>query len=76
MPDITHGTPWPYILLGVGYGALAIAVLVAGAIRQERTAAALRRNSYSELSLPLVRWMTGGALALAFGTLIVILAKL
>jgi uncharacterized membrane protein YidH (DUF202 family) len=76
LPDITHGTRWPYLLLGVGYGVLAIAVLVAGAIRQERTADALRHDSYSELSLSLVRWLTAGALVLSVGTLIIVIAKL
>jgi uncharacterized membrane protein YidH (DUF202 family) len=76
LPDITHGTRWPYVLLGIGYGVLAIAVLLAGAIRQEQTADALRRNSYSELSLSLVRWLTAGALLLSVGTLIIVIAKL
>jgi putative membrane protein len=76
LPDITHGTRWPYVLLGAGYGLLAIAVVVAGALRQQRTAEALRRGSYSEMSSALVLGLTGGALLLALGTLILVLVKL
>jgi putative membrane protein len=76
LPDITHGARWPFTLLGIGYGILAIAVLLAGAVRQQRTAEALRNNTYSEMSISLVMWLTAGALVLAVGTLIIIIAKL
>jgi uncharacterized membrane protein YidH (DUF202 family) len=76
LPYVTHGARWPFTLLGIGYGVLAIAVLLAGAVRQQRTAEALRRKSYSELSTSLVLWLTAGALVLAVGTLIIVAAKL
>ncbi len=76
LPDVSHGPRWPFTLLGIGYAVLAIAVLLAGAVRQQRTAAALRRNSYSEMSFALMMWLTAGALVLAVGTLIIVLVKL
>lgn len=76
LPDVSHGARWPFTLLGIGYGLLAIAVLLAGAVRQQRTADALRRGSYSEMSRSLVLWLTGGALVLAVGTLIIVIVKL
>jgi uncharacterized membrane protein YidH (DUF202 family) len=76
LPYVTHGARWPFTLLGIGYGVLAIAVLLAGAVRQQRTAEALRRSSYSEMPLMLVRWLTGAALVLAVGTLIIVVAGL
>jgi uncharacterized membrane protein YidH (DUF202 family) len=76
LPDVVHSARWPFTLLGIGYALLAIAVLVAGAIRQRRTAEALRRGSYSEMSTALVLWLTAGALVLAVGSLILIVVKL
>lgn len=69
VPSLTHGTRWPFRLLGLGYGALAVAVLVVGALRQQRAAEALRRGSYAQLSSPLVMWLTAAGVVLATGTL-------
>jgi hypothetical protein len=41
-------------------------------VRQQRTADALRRGSYAELSSPLVMWLTAAAVALSVGALIVV----
>jgi uncharacterized membrane protein YidH (DUF202 family) len=72
LPGLTGGTRWPLKLLGIGYGVIAIAVLVIGAIRQKSVASALRRGSYEELSTPLVMWLTAAAVALSIATLVVI----
>jgi putative membrane protein len=72
LPGLTGGTRWPLKLLGIGYGVIAVAVLVIGAMRQKSVAAALRRGSYEELSMPLVTWLTAAAVALSVATLVVI----
>lgn len=72
LPGLTGGSRWPLKVLGLGYGVVAIAVLVIGAIRQRQVAAALRRGSYEELSTPLVMWLTAAAVALSIATLVVI----
>ncbi len=72
LPGLTGGSRWPLKVLGLGYGLVAIAVLVIGAIRQRQVAAALRRGSYEELSTPLVMWLTAAAVALSIATLVVI----
>jgi uncharacterized membrane protein YidH (DUF202 family) len=72
LPSLTHGARWPFRLLGLGYAAVAIAVLVIGAVRQQRVAEALRRGSYDQLSSPLVLWLTAAAVLLAAGTLAVV----
>ena len=46
VPELTHGARWPFRVLGIVYGLIAVAVLVIGAVRQQRTADALRRGSY------------------------------
>jgi putative membrane protein len=72
VPLITKGAGWPFRLLGIAYGLLAVAVLVIGAFRQQRTAEALRRGSYEELSSPLVMWLTAAAIAIAVGSVILV----
>jgi putative membrane protein len=72
VPGVTHGVRWPFRVVGIGYGLLAIAALVAGAIRQRRTSDALRRGSYEALSSPLVTWLTVAAIVLSIGTLALI----
>jgi uncharacterized membrane protein YidH (DUF202 family) len=76
LPFISKGARWPFELLGIGYGVLAIAVLLTGAIRQQSTARALRHGGYSELTPSLVVWMTAGALVLAVATLVIIAVDL
>lgn len=44
LPGLTGGARWPFRLMGLGYAALAVAVLVVGAARQHRAAEALRRG--------------------------------
>jgi uncharacterized membrane protein YidH (DUF202 family) len=72
LPGLTGGARLPLRLLGLGYGLVAIAILVIGAVRQSRVAAALRRGDYEELSSPLVMWLTAAAVALAVATLLII----
>ena len=72
IPVVTHSTRWPFRVIGVGYGALAIAALIAGAIRQRRTDDALRRGSYEALSSPLVMWLTAAAVVLSVGAVALI----
>jgi putative membrane protein len=72
LPGLTDGSHLPLRLLGVGYGALAVAVLVIGAVRQNRVAAALRRGDYEEISSSLVVWLTVAAVGLGIATLVVV----
>ena len=72
LPGLTGGARWPLQALGLGYGVLAIAVLITGAVRQSRVATAMRRGSYEALSGPLVNWLTAAGIALALATLVVI----
>lgn len=76
LPVLTRGPRWPFRLLGLGYGALAVAVLIAGAVRQQRTASALRRGEDAQLPSPVALWLTAAAVALATGTLVLVAAAL
>lgn len=76
VPVVTNGARWPFRLIGIGYGVLAVIALVAGAVRQRRTADALRRGAYEELSSPLVAWLTAGGVLLAAGTIALVAVRL
>ena len=76
LPGLTSGARWPFRLLGLGYGMLAVAVLVVGAVRQQRAAEALRRGGYGQLSTPLVMWLTAAAVALSTATLALVVVAL
>jgi uncharacterized membrane protein YidH (DUF202 family) len=72
LPGLSGTNGWELKALGFGYGALSVALLVVGALRQHRVAAALRQGSYVPLSTPLVNWLTAAGIALALATLVVI----
>jgi putative membrane protein len=76
LPSLAEGSKWELRALGLGYGALAVVVLVIGAVRQARVAEALRRGSYDQLGASTVVWFTAAAVALAVATLIVIAVAL
>lgn len=76
LPGLAHGALWPFRVLGLGYGLLSVAILLAGARRQQRAAAALRRGGFDELSSPLVAWLTAGAIALSVIAMVLVLAAL
>jgi uncharacterized membrane protein YidH (DUF202 family) len=72
VPGLTKGAAGPLKLLGIGYGLLAIAILVIGGARERRVSAALRRGDYHRLSLPLVTRLTVAGIGLSLVTLGVI----
>jgi uncharacterized membrane protein YidH (DUF202 family) len=72
LPGFAEGARWPLKLLGLSYGALAVAILVIGGVRQARVAEALRSGAYDELSSPLVMWLTAVAVLLAVATIAVV----
>ncbi len=76
VPELTHGARWPFRVLGIAYGLIAVAVLVFGGMRQQRTAEALRRGSYNELSSPLVLWLTAAAVAVSLGAVVLVAVRL
>lgn len=74
LPSVTGGSRWPYAFLGIGYGVIAVAVLMTGLVRQRRISAALRRGGYSELPESLVVAFTVSALVLVVATLVIVAA--
>ena len=76
LPSLTHGARWPFELLGIGYGMVAIAVVVAGGLRQRRAADALRRGEFDALSGSMVIVFTVAVVTLGAATIAVIAATL
>ncbi len=76
LPGLAAGPRWPLTLLGIGYGVLAMAILIIGALRQHRVAGALRAGAYTELSPPLVWSLTLGTIVLGLGTLLAVAVEL
>src|ERR1700733_64411 len=76
LPELTHGARWPFRALGIAYGLIAVAVLVLGAVRQQRTNEALRRGSYSPLSSPTVLYLTAAAVVVSLGSIVLVAIRL
>ena len=75
-PDLLQVAAWPYVVLGSGYGVIAIALLVTGASRQRKLARALERGEHAPLSFAVVATFTFGGTLLAVMTVVVVLAQL
>lgn len=74
-PELLDVASWPYIVLGIGYAALAIGLLVMGALRQRDLEHAVVSGSQAPLSLRLVAVFTGGGIALALLTVVLVVAQ-
>src|SRR4051794_8921534 len=67
-PELLHVAATPYIVLGCGYGALAMGLLLAGAARQRRLQRAVDLGETSRMPFWLVAAFTLGGVALAMMT--------
>jgi uncharacterized membrane protein YidH (DUF202 family) len=74
-PSLLGVTSWPYIALGVGYAALAVALLVLGAHRNRSLQRAVETGAPVPLSFRLVAVFTLGGVALALGTIALVVAQ-
>lgn len=57
-PELTTGSRWPFVVLGVAFAALAMAFMVYGIVRHHRMERAIERGGFAPM---------GGAAATAFG---------
>jgi putative membrane protein len=74
-PELLDVASWPYALLGLGYATIAVGLLVMGAIRQRDLERALATGARAPLSLRLVALFTGGGVALALATVVLVVAQ-
>ena len=75
-PDVLQVSAWPYVILGCGYAAVAIGLLVIGASRQRQLQRALASGEQAPLSFALVATFTIAGTLLAVTTIVMVLAQL
>jgi putative membrane protein len=74
-PELLDVAPWPYILLGCLYAALAVGLLLVGALRQRELEHALRTGGHAPLLFRTVGLFTTGGIALAVLTVVLVVAQ-
>jgi uncharacterized membrane protein YidH (DUF202 family) len=74
-PKLLDVAPWPYIVLGCGYAALAVALAIVGAQRQREWEHALRTGGHAPLRFRTVAVFTAGGVALAVLTVVLVIAQ-
>jgi putative membrane protein len=74
-PELLDVAPWPYVVLGCGYAALAVGLLLAGAQRQRALEHALRTGRHVPLRFRTVAAFTIAGVALALLTVVLVVAQ-
>lgn len=75
VPNLVEGSRTPYVVLGAGYALLAAAVFAGAAVRRRQVDQALARGDYVGVGERGVLALTLVAMALALGTLVVIIVQ-
>jgi putative membrane protein len=73
-PQVLHVASWPYVLLGAGYGVLAIGMVIVGANRHRRLTRAALAGVDPGLGSRVITAFTVGGVALALCTVALVLA--
>ncbi len=74
-PELLDVAPWPYVVLGCGYAALAIALLVTGALRQRELERSVVEGVHKPLPLAMVAAFTVAAVLLVMITVVLVVAQ-
>ena len=74
-PELLDVAAWPYVILGAGYAALSVGLLLAGAQRQRELEKALRTGGHVPLRFRTVAVFTVGGVALAVLTVVLVVAQ-
>ena len=74
-PELLDVAVWPYVVLGCGYGCLAVGLLIVGARRQRELEHALRTGDHIPLRFRTVGLFTVGGVALAVMTVVLVIAQ-
>ena len=75
-PELLDVAPWPYVMLGCGYGVLALGLLVFGALRQRRLERAIVDGVHAPLPFRLVVAFTIGGVLLVVTTIVLVSAQI
>ena len=74
-PELLPGDAWPYVLLGCAYAALAIGLMIVGALRQRELEHAMRTGEHRPLNFRAVAVFTIGGILLAMTTVVLVIAQ-
>jgi putative membrane protein len=74
-PQLLDVAPWPYMALGFGYAALALALLVYGALRQRTLERSIVDGVHAPLPFSLVAAFTVGGVLLVVATVVLVAAQ-
>jgi inner membrane protein YidH len=74
-PELLDVAPWPYVVLGAGYAALSVGLLLAGAQRQRALERALDTGDHVPLQFRTVAVFTVGGIAMAILTVVLVIAQ-
>ena len=74
-PELLGVAAWPYVLLGCGYAAVAIGLLLTGAQRQRELEHALQTGGHVPLRFRTVGLFTAAGIALALLTVVLVVAQ-
>jgi uncharacterized membrane protein YidH (DUF202 family) len=75
-PNLLQVAPWPYVVLGCGYAASAIGLLVIGASRQRKLHRTIVTGKPAPVSFAVVAGFTVAGVLLALMTAVLVLAQL
>ena len=75
-PELLDVAPWPYVLLGCGYAALALGLLVFGARRQRDLERSILDGIHAALPFRLVAAFTIGGVLLVIITVVLVSAQI
>jgi putative membrane protein len=75
-PELLHVAPWPYVLLGCAYAALALGLLLLGARRQRELERSILHGMHAPLPFRLVAAFTIGGVLLVTATVVLVVAQI
>jgi inner membrane protein YidH len=75
VPGLVGGSRTPYIVIGAGYAALAIAMFACAFLREQQVRGALQRGDYAPLSRTWLLALTVSAVLMGLATLVVIVIQ-
>lgn len=75
IPRLVEGTRWPFVILGIGYALLSIAVFALGLTRYREIERAIEEGESVESGAKPLLWLTASGVLLALATLVIMLIQ-